>query len=134
MYLLDTNVISELQKKRPDKAVVEWIEGIDNKLLYVSALTFGEIQRGIEITRSQNPQRAELLDDWLNRLLITHNILSMDATSFRIWAKLMYRKSITVNEDAMIAACAIVHHLTVVTRNIRDFKVFEVPLFNPFSD
>lgn len=71
---------------------------------------------------------------WLDQVTSTCNLLPMDAATFRLWARLMHRQSNTVYEDAMIAACAMVHNLTVVTRNVRDFERFGVPLFNPFGD
>jgi predicted nucleic acid-binding protein len=96
-------------------------------------VTLGEIQAGIEITREQDMVKAASIEAWADQVAATYNILSMDAEIFRAWAKLMHRQSETVYEDAMIAACAIVHKLTVVTRNIRDFERFPVRLLNPFS-
>lgn len=133
MFLLDTNVISELRRPRPHGAVVAWIESVDDKHLYVSAVTLGEIQSGIEITREQDPARAAQIEDWLNRLAGTWNILPMDGAVFRTWAKLMHRSSDTLYEDAMIAATAKVHKLIVVTHNIPDFLRFGVRLLNPFD-
>jgi len=69
---------------------------------------------------------------WADRLAATHNILPMDAPSFRVWARLMHHQSDALFEDAMIAATAQVHQLTVVTRNTRDFIAFKVPLLDPF--
>ena len=76
--------------------------------------------------------KAAELEVWTDQLAGAYNVLPMDAASFRLWAKLMHRQSNTVYEDAMIAASALVHKLTVVTRNVRDFKRFHVPLLNPF--
>ena len=132
MYLLDTNIVSELRKVRPHGAVVSWLEGVADADLYLCAVTLGEIQAGIEITREQDAIKAAAIEAWADQLAAAYNVLPMDAATFRLWAKLMHRQSNTVYEDAMIAACAIVHKLTVVTRNVRDFKRFEVPLFNPF--
>ena len=132
MYLLDTNIVSELRKVRPHGAVVAWLEGIAEVDLHVSVVTLGEIQAGIEITREQNAVKAAELEVWADQLAGAYNVLPMDAATFRLWAKLMHRQSNTVYEDAMIAASALVHKLTVVTRNVRDFKRFHVPLFNPF--
>jgi toxin FitB len=134
MFLLDTNVISELRKTKPHGAVLEWFAGVDSKHLYVSAVTLGEIQIGIEITRDQDLAKAQELDQWLARVTAAHNVLPMDAACFREWARLMHRKSETLAVDAMIASTAKVHGLTMVTRNIGDFKVFGVPLFNPFRN
>ncbi|MDD4915103.1 MAG: type II toxin-antitoxin system VapC family toxin [Methylococcales bacterium] len=131
MFLLDTNVISELRKIRPHGAVVAWIKAI-NAELYLSAVTLGEIQAGIEITREQDARKAADIESWVNQVAATCNVLPMDAATFRLWAKLMHSQSDTVYEDAMIAACALVNNLTVVTRNVRDFERFQVSVFNPF--
>ena len=134
MYLLDTNIVSELRKARPHGAVVAWIETIADADLYLSAVTLGEIQAGIEITREQDARKAAEIEAWLDRVATAYNVLPMDAATFRLWAKLMYRQSDTVYEDAMIAATALLHRLTVVTRNVRDFERFQLPIFNPFEN
>lgn len=132
MYLLDTNIVSELRKPRPHGAVVSWLEGIPDADLHISAVTLGEIQAGIEITREQDADKAATIEAWADQLAAAYNVLPMDAATFRQWAKLMHRQSNTVYEDAMIAATAIENKLTVVTRNVRDFERFQVLLFNPF--
>ncbi|MDP2825669.1 MAG: type II toxin-antitoxin system VapC family toxin [Sulfuritalea sp.] len=132
MYLLDTNVVSELRKPRPQPAVVSWLEGVADADLHISAVTLGEIQAGIEITREQDTAKAAEIEAWADQLAAAYNVLPMDAATFRQWAKLMHRQSDTVYEDAMIAATARVRKLTVVTRNVRHFKRFDVPLLNPF--
>jgi toxin FitB len=134
MYLLDTNVVSELRKVRPHGAVVAWLQAMADEDIHLSAVTLGEIQAGIELTREQDAPKAAEIEAWADQVAATYNILPMDAATFRVWAKLMHRQSDTVYEDAMIAASAIVHHLTVVTRNVRDFERFNVPLLNPFGD
>ncbi|GAB2886072.1 type II toxin-antitoxin system VapC family toxin [Uliginosibacterium flavum] len=134
MYLLDTNIISELRKPRPHGAVLAWLEAQADVDLALSAVTLGEIQAGIEITREQDTPKAAELDAWANQLAEVWNILPMDAAIFRQWARLMHRESNTVYEDAMIAATAQVHKLTVVTRNVRDFARFGVPVLNPFEE
>lgn len=134
MYLLDTNIVSELRRKKPHGGVVAWLHSVADSDLYVSVVTLAEIQAGIEITRELDSKKADELEHWLNLLAQTYNILPMQANTFRLWAKLMHRQSDTLYEDAMIAATAKTHHLTVVTRNIRDFKAFDVALFNPFDD
>lgn len=133
MYLLDTNVVSELRKPKPHGGVVAWLQDIQDSALYLSALTIGEIQVGIELIREQDAAKARELTRWLDAVAQTYNVLPMDAATFREWARLMHRKSNTIHEDAMIAATAKVAGLTVVTRNIADFKSFKVPLLNPFT-
>ena len=96
-------------------------------------MTIGEIQSGIEITREQDEAKASEIEAWLEMVASSYNVLPMDARTFRAWARLMHRRSDTVYEDAMIAATAQVHGLTVVTRNVADFKSFGVPLLNPFK-
>lgn len=133
MYLLDTNVISELRRPKPHGAVVAWLQATADTDLHLSAVTLGEIQAGIELTRAQDPAKASAIEAWLERVAASYNVLPMDGAAFRAWARLMHRRSDTLYEDAMIAATAQVHGLTVVTRNIADFSVFGVPLLNPFE-
>ena len=133
MFLLDTNVISELRRPRPHGAVLDWISAVPVDQLFLSAVTVGEIQAGIEITREQDKAKADELEAWLDQVLASYGVLPMDAPAFREWARLMRRQSATITEDAMIAATAIVHRLTVVTRNVRDFDQFGVELLNPFE-
>jgi predicted nucleic acid-binding protein len=133
MYLLDTNIISELRRPRPHGAVVAWLRGIPDEQLHISAVSVGEIQAGIEITREQDPAKASEIEAWLEDVSKTYNVLTMDAAAFRAWARLMHRKPDGLAEDAMIAATALVHNLTVATRNGRDFQTLRVPTVNPFK-
>lgn len=133
MYLLDTNVVSELRKQRPHGGVVAWLDSMDDAQLFLSAVTVGEIQAGIELTREQDPEKANEIEAWLELLAGVYNVLPMDAATFRAWARLMHRKSDTLYEDAMIAATAQVHRLTVVTRNVADFQALGFEVFNPFA-
>jgi len=133
MYLLDTNVVSELRRKKPHGAVVAWVQSVDDKDLYLSSVTLAEIQAGIEITRDQDIERAVELETWLDDVAATYNILDLDGNAFRAWAKLMHKKSDTLYEDGMIAAIAKVNKLIVVTRNVTDFESFDVKLLNPFE-
>jgi len=132
-YLLDTNVVSELRKPKPHGAVVQWIQDIPDIDLHISAVTIGEIQAGIELTREQDEPKAAELEQWLELVSDSFNVVPMDALAFRVWARLMHKTSDTLYEDAMIAATAKVHKLTVVTRNVTDFKTFGVSVLNPFT-
>lgn len=133
MYLLDTNVVSELRRVRPHGAVLAWLESVADADLHLSAVTIGEIQAGIEITRDQDPEKAAEIEAWLDQVAETYNILPMDARAFRSWALLMHCRSDELIEDAMIAATAKVHNLIVVTRNVKDFEQLGVATFNPFE-
>lgn len=132
-FLLDTNVVSELRKPRPHGAVIAWLEALDDSQLFVSAVTLAELQAGIELTREQDAAKASQIEDWLERVAQAYNVLPMDTACFRTWARLMHRRSDTLYEDAMIAATAAVHGLTVASRNVADFHALGFEAFNPFD-
>jgi predicted nucleic acid-binding protein len=133
MYLLDTNVVSELRRARPHGAVLEWLEGQDDKDLHLSAVTLGEIQAGIEMTRAQDRHRAEEIEAWADAVADSWNTLPVDASIYRRRAKLMHGQLDHLYEDALIAATALLHDLTEVTRNVAEFEDFGVRLLNPFE-
>jgi predicted nucleic acid-binding protein len=131
-YLLDTNVISELRKPKPHGAVVAWIEGLDGRQIFLSAVTLGELQAGVELTRKQNPVKAGEIEAWVDRLAGSFQVLPMDGVCFREWARLMHGQADDLLEDGMIAATAQIHDLTVATRNTSDFRRLGVRAFDPF--
>lgn len=131
--MLDTNVVSELRKPKPHGAVVQWLQDAADTDLHISAVTIGEIQAGIELTRAQDETKATEIEQWLELVSTSYNVIPMDASAFRAWARLMHRASDTLYEDAMIAATARVHNLVVVTRNVADFEHFGVRVVNPFN-
>ena len=133
MFLLDTNVVSELRKPKPHGGVVAWISARDAASLYMSAITIAELQRGVEMTREQDEMKAAEIEEWLEQLVHTGQVLPIDAPVSREWARLMHRRADALIEDAFIAATAKVHRMAVVTRNVRDFKVFAVETLNPFD-
>jgi predicted nucleic acid-binding protein len=133
VFLVDTNVVSELRRSKPHPLVVAWLRGVSDRDLFLSAVTVGELQAGVEITRRQDPSKADEIEAWIDRIAGAWNILPMDAKVFRRWAKLMHGLSDDLIEDAMIAATAQVHGLTVVTRNVRDFLLLDVPTLDPFA-
>lgn len=133
MFLLDTNVVSESRKLKPHGGVMAWIEAQNTNTLFISAMTVGEIQRGVEVTRQQDANKALQIESWLEQIVASGQLLPLDAPVCREWARLMHGKSDTLAEDAFIAATASVHGLTVVTRNVRDFKALGVTTLNPFQ-
>jgi len=130
-FLLDTNVISEVRRLRPHGAVLAWIASLREEQIFLSAVTLGELQSGIERTRRQG-QKAEEIEKWVDQLAQSLQVLPMDGACFRVWGQLMEGKPEQIVEDGMIAATAMVHGLTVATRKERDFAVFAVPVVNPF--
>lgn len=133
MYLLDTNIVCELRRRKPHGAVLQWLNAVADRDLHLAAVTIGEIQAGIELTRRTDTEKARELERWLDQVASVYNILPMDSSTFRSWARLMHGRSDQWIEDAMIAATALQHCLTVVTRNIRDFECFGVPTLDPFA-
>jgi toxin FitB len=132
-YLLDTNVVSELRKPKPHGAVLAWLSSIPASQILLSAVTIGELQAGIELTRRQDCQKAIEIERWVDDLASSYAILPMDVPCFREWARLMDRKPEQLLEDMMIAATARVHHLILATRNVRDFAGLDLQLLNPFE-
>ena len=100
MFLVDTNIVSELRRQRPHKAVLAWIDSIDRRMLFISAVSIGEIQAGIEITRRQDLAKAAEIEAWLEMIEGSWQILGMDGSSFRHWARLMHGQSEALYEDA----------------------------------
>jgi toxin FitB len=132
-YLLDTNVVSEMRKQKPHGAVVAWLTDLRDEQVFLSAVTMGELQAGIELTRRQTPEKATEIERWVDQLEASYQILPMDTASFREWGRLMHGKSDDLVEDGMIAATARKHDLIVATRNEDDFKQLNVQVFNPFK-
>ena len=126
-------MVSELRKPKPHGAASAWLHSLALGQGFFSAVTFGEIQRGVELTRRQDPVKANEIEAWAAQLERTSQVLSMDAACFREYARLIHHRSDTLSEDAMMAATARVHGLTVSTRNERDFAHFDVAVLNPFK-
>ncbi len=133
MYLLDTNVISELRRPRPHRAVLAWLRDVADADLHLSAVTIGELQAGVEITRDQDPGKAAEIEAWVDQVAATYNVIALDGRTFRLWARLLRQRSDDLTEDALIAATAEANNLTVVTRNVRDFDRLGVRTLNPFD-
>ena len=131
MYLLDTNIASELRRLRPHGAVLAWIESIPSESMFLPAIAAGEIQIGIERTRKNDAEKAAELSEWLRLLLTTSKWIAPGPEVFRIWGQLVEKRPALV-VDALIAATAMHHNMIVVTRNVRDFSNFDVGILNPF--
>jgi len=132
-YLLDTNIISELCKTKPHGAVLAWVRKLLDEQVYLSAVTIGELQAGVERLRLQDQSKAAEIETWIDHLSASSQVLPMDTACFREWARLMEGKPDHLLEDVMIAATARVHQLTVATRNERDFARLRVDVVNPFK-
>lgn len=132
-YLLDTNVVSELRKSRPHGAVLAWLQDLRDEQIFLSSVTLGELQAGVELTRLQDPSKADEIETWVDQLAESYQVLPMDAICFREWARLMTGKPDRLMEDGMIAATARVNDLIVATRNERDFEQLKVEVLNPFQ-
>jgi toxin FitB len=102
-YLLDTDVVSELRRRRPDRRVVAWLQEVRDDQLHLSAVTLGELQAGVEIVRGQDADKAAEIEACVDEVAQTYAILAMDGRSFRLWARLMHRQPDDLIEDAMIA-------------------------------
>jgi hypothetical protein len=113
--------------------VDSWFNELHEDQVYLSAVTLGELQAGIEVTRRQDATKAAEIELWVDQLEATYQILPMDSAAFREWGRLMRGKSDHLIEDGMIAATARTRGLTVATRNEGDFKQLDVPVFNPFK-
>ena len=135
MYLLDTNVVSELRRRdRGDENVMAWYASVSADELFLSVLTLGEIRKGIELIRDRDPGQADVLETWLRHMEQQHEgrILPVDAAIANAWGQMHYVRSIPV-VDGLLAATARVHGLTLVTRNVQHVQGLGVSLLNPFS-
>jgi predicted nucleic acid-binding protein len=123
-----------MRKPRPHGAVAAWFNAVEERTLFLSSVTLGELQAGIERTRRHDASKADELERWVDDLPASYQVLSMDVPCFREWARIMDGKPPNLLEDAMIAATARVHSLIVTTRNERDFQQLGVRTFNPFKN
>lgn len=134
-YLIDTNVLSELRRKLPDPNVVSWMQARHPQSLFLSVLTLGEIRKGVE--RVDDAARRQSLLDWLEVDLPNYfvgRLLPVDAATADRWGRLMAQAAGPLPAiDALLAATALRHDLTLVTRNVRDFAELGVDLINPWE-
>jgi toxin FitB len=138
MYLLDTNVVSEAVKPQPDAKVLHWLQTNSPSRFYISALSIGELEQGI--VRSPSPKRAKELRAWLETSLkpsFRNRILGLDETVMTTWGRITGE---ALNKgrpaslfDSLLAATALTHQFTLVTRNAKDVSMFNVSVFNPWE-
>lgn len=133
-YLLDTNVLSELRKKRCNKGVRRWFESVDDDDLYLSVVVVGEIRRGVELIGRRDPAGAQSLDRWLNGLRRSYaeRILAIDLEVAELWGRLSLEEPLAPI-DGLLAATALHHRLTLVTRNVVDVARSGADVLNPFE-
>ena len=134
MILLDTNVISEIRKRRPDPRVFAWYESLTAAETFISALTIGEIRQGIERLRRKDTEQADLLERWLDGLRISYadHIIAVDAAVAEEWGRMNVPRPLPV-VDGLLAATAKARGLTLATRNTADLARSGAALFNPWN-
>ena len=134
MFLIDTDVLSALRKRKRHPEIARWVEAQRSADLYLSVMTVGEIERGIERQQRRDPVHAHALAAWLDRLLALYGdrILAVDLSAARRWGRLSHLIG-HEGADLLIAATALEHGLTVVTRNVRHFEPTGVPVLDPSS-
>ena len=135
MFLLDTNVISELRKgDKCDARVAAWYAGIPEADLFISVIVAGEIRRGVERLRRRDPLQAESLDRWLREIEQSYDdrVLPIDARVADVWGRISAIRSVPV-ADALLAATVRVHDMILVTRNSSDVEGLGAAVLNPFE-
>ncbi len=138
--LLDTNVLSELSRPRPDDRVSVYLAGLSVEKTFISAVSIAEMERGIVKLQDQNPERAQRLRGWLETTVLPRfgaQILSLDLPVAREWGRLVGSQEMTRQPpallDSLIAATASAHRLLLVTRNTRDFLRFPLAVYDPWT-
>jgi predicted nucleic acid-binding protein len=133
-YLLDTNVVSEIRKKAPDPGVSAWFAAVEADELFLSVLVVGEIRQGIERLARRDPVQAEIFDRWLSQLVRAYGdrVVPVTARVAEAWGRLNVPEPVPV-VDGLMAATALVHDWTLVTRNVGDVASTGVRFLDPFS-
>lgn len=133
-FLLDTNVVSEIRKKMPAPGVAAWFASVPADELFLSVLVVGEIRQGIERLARRDPAQAEVFAQWLSRLVDAYGdrIIPVNVRVAEVWGRLNVPEPLPV-VDGLMAATALVHDWTLVTRNVADFISTGVRLLDPFA-
>jgi hypothetical protein len=134
-YLLDTNVLSETRKKKADAGVIAFLQAAEASTLYLSVLTLGELRKGVAKKKREDAEMAKRLADWVDGLeySFADRILGVDAATARLWGDWSSERPRPV-VDTLLAATAVQHGLTLVTRNIRDVRGIAVKLLDPWKE
>jgi len=133
-YLLDTNVLSETRRRQADERVTSFLSSVDASALHISVLTLGELRKGVANKKQTDPGSAKKLAAWIDGLeySFADHILGIDAAVARLWGELSAERPRPVI-DTLLAATAMVHDLTLVTRNTADVRGMKVKVFNPWT-
>jgi len=133
-YLLDTNIVSETRRQRAHRGVLNFLEAQDSSALFVSVLTLGELRKGVAAKRRRDPATADLLAVWVDGMESTFSdrVLAIDARIARLWGELPASGAVPV-VDTLIAATALIHGLTLVTRNTEDVRTTGVVILDPWA-
>jgi predicted nucleic acid-binding protein len=133
-YLLDTNVLSETRRKQADERVISFLAAAEPSALYMSVLTLGELRKGVALKKRSDPDSAKKLGAWVDGLEFSFadRILGIDAATARLWGELSAQRPRLVI-DTLLAATAVVHELTFVTRNTSDVQGIKLKLLNPWK-
>ena len=134
-YLLDTNVLSETRKKRVDAGVLSFLQAAEASSLYVSVLTLGELRKGVAKKKLEDPEAARRLAEWVDGLEFSFadRMIGIDAAIARLWGDWSGDRPRAV-VDTLLAATAVVHGLSLVTRNIHDVRDIPVKLLDPWTE
>jgi predicted nucleic acid-binding protein len=133
-FLLDTNVVSELAKTRPNSKVIAWLGSVPSTDLFLSVITLGEIRKGIEKKRAASPEDAARLEAWLTTLVLHYRsrLLAFDQDSADQWGRVMALNPTAPVEDSQLVATALQHRLTLATRNVRHIAKTGIAFVDPF--
>lgn len=133
-YLLDTNIVSELRRKTPNENVVSWFKELHPNTVYLSCITIGEVRAGALKKRKTDKQSGGLLLKWVDSLIRDYDeqIINIDLETSEVWAELLSIDN-TNAIDSLVAAQAIQANMTLVTRNVKHFKMFDIKIINPFD-